>query len=360
MGYWELDLSTGQATTSLRHDNIFGFTEKLNDWNFDRFLEHTIEEDRATVEKAFTTKRSNTVEFSCRIRRSGDNAIRWLHVKGLAYVDDNVANGVAGVVIDVTNARETEEQLRQAQKMEAVGQLTGGIAHDFNNLLAGISGSIEMISTLTERGKFHDVDRFILSAQSSARRAATLTQRLLAFSRRQTLDPKPTEVNRLVAGMEDLIRRTVGPGVELEVVGAGGLWMTKVDSSQLESALLNLCINARDAMAPLGGHLTVETANKWLDDRAAKERDLPPGQYISLCVTDTGSGMDEEVIARAFDPFFTTKPVGQGTGLGLSMVYGFARQSGGQVRIYSELGEGTTICIYLPRYVGTVEPQLPA
>jgi len=250
---------------------------------------------------------------------------------------------------------EAQEALRQAQKMEAVGQLTGGLAHDFNNLLAGISGSVEVISRLIKRGTLADIDRFIQAAQNSTRRAAALTQRLLAFSRRQTLDPKPTDVNRLVSGMEELIRRTVGPTIELEVVGAGGLWMTKVDPSQLENALLNLCINARDAMAPNGGRLTLETANKWLDERAAKERDLPPGQYISLCVTDTGTGMEPAVIERAFDPFFTTKPLGEGTGLGLSMVYGFARQSGGQVRIYSELGKGTTMCIYLPRHIGASE-----
>jgi PAS domain S-box-containing protein len=254
---------------------------------------------------------------------------------------------------------EAQEELRQAHKMEAVGQLTGGIAHDFNNLLAGISGSIEVISALLKRGKLADIDRFISSAQNSTRRAATLTQRLLAFSRRQTLDPKPIDVNRLVTGMEELIRRTVGPTVELEIVGAGGLWLTKVDPSQLENALLNLCINARDAMAPNGGRLTLETANRWLDERGAKERDLVPGQYVSLCVTDTGTGMEPSVIERAFDPFFTTKPLGEGTGLGLSMVYGFARQSGGQVRIYSELGHGTTLCIYLPRYIGTTEEAQP-
>jgi CheY-like chemotaxis protein len=191
--------------------------------------------------------------------------------------------------------------------------------------------------------------------QSSVRRAAALTQRLLAFSRRQTLDPKPTDVNRLVGGMEELIRRTVGPGVELEVIGAGGLWPTRIDAPQLENSLLNLCINARDAM-PDGGRLTIETANKWLDERAAKERELQPGQYISLCVTDTGTGMPPDVVSRVFDPFFTTKPIGQGTGLGLSMVYGFVRQSGGQVRIYSEVGKGTTMCLYLPRYLGALEP----
>jgi CheY-like chemotaxis protein len=166
-------------------------------------------------------------------------------------------------------------------------------------------------------------------------------------------------MNRLIGGMDELIRRTVGPSIEVEVVGAGGLWTTIVDPSQLESALLNLCINARDAM-PEGGRITIETANKWLDDKAAKERDLPPGQYVSLCVTDTGTGMTPDIMAQAFDPFFTTKPIGQGTGLGLSMIHGFARQSGGQVRIYSEVGKGTTMCLYFPRFFGeNVEGETP-
>jgi PAS domain S-box-containing protein len=249
---------------------------------------------------------------------------------------------------------DAQDALRQAQKMEAVGQLTGGIAHDFNNLLAGISGSLELLEKRLGEGRLSGVDRYIEVAQSSARRAASLTQRLLAFSRRQTLDPKPTDINRLVAGMEDLIRRSVGPEIEVEVVGAGGLWLTRVDPSQLENALLNLAINGRDAM-PDGGRLTIETANKWLDQRAAGDRDLPPGQYVSLCVTDSGTGMTPEVVERAFDPFFTTKPLGQGTGLGLSMIHGFARQSGGQVRIYSEIGKGTTMCLYFPRFVGQLE-----
>ena len=244
-----------------------------------------------------------------------------------------------------------EEQLRQSQKMEAVGQLTGGLAHDFNNLLTGISGSLELLGTRASQGRLDSLDRYISAAQGAARRAAALTHRLLAFSRRQTLDPTPTDINRLIGGMEELIRRTVGSAVEIEVVGAAGLWTTLIDAHQLENALLNLCINARDAM-PDGGRITIETANKWLDDHAARERDLLPGQYLSLCVTDTGTGMTPEVISRAFDPFFTTKPIGQGTGLGLSMIYGFVRQSGGQVRIYSELDQGTTMCLYLPRHFG--------
>ena len=248
------------------------------------------------------------------------------------------------------NARaEVEEILRQSQKMEAIGQLTGGVAHDFNNLLTGIGGSLQMIKTRMEQGRMDAVDRYVAAAQDAVKRATALTHRLLAFSRRQTLDPKPTNVNRLVAGMEELIRRTVGPAIHLEVVGAGGLWSTLVDPNQLENALLNLCINARDAM-PEGGRLTIETANKWLDDRAAKERELTPGQYVSLSVTDNGTGMTPDVVAHAFDPFFTTKPLGAGTGLGLSMIYGFVRQSGGQVRIYTEEGKGTTMCLYLPRH----------
>ncbi|WP_375574623.1 hybrid sensor histidine kinase/response regulator [Paracidovorax oryzae] len=242
-----------------------------------------------------------------------------------------------------------QEALRQSQKMEAVGQLTGGLAHDFNNLLATISGSLELLNRRVAQGRFDDLARYVTVGQGAARRAASLTHRMLAFSRRQTLDPKPTDVNRLVRGMEELIRRTIGPETELEVVNAVGLWTTHVDPHQLESALLNLCINSRDAM-PGGGRLTIETANAWMDERAGRERDLPPGQYVSLCVTDTGTGMAPEVMRRIFDPFFTTKPIGMGTGLGLSMVYGFARQSGGQVRAYSEPGMGTTMCIYLPRH----------
>ncbi len=249
---------------------------------------------------------------------------------------------------------QAHEALRQAQKMEAVGQLTGGIAHDFNNLLAGISGSLEIIERRFAAGRTDGLERFIRGAQTSTQRAASLTQRLLAFSRRQTLDPKPTDVNRLVFGMEDLIRRTVGPAIRVEVVGAGGLWPARVDPAQLESALLNLAINARDAM-PTGGRLTIETANKWLEDRWARARDIPPGQYLSICVTDSGTGIPKDIVDRIFDPFFTTKPIGQGTGLGLSMIHGFVRQSGGQIRVYTEDGRGTTMCLYLPRYIGEVE-----
>jgi len=255
--------------------------------------------------------------------------------------------------------RQAEEALRQAQKMEAVGQLTGGIAHDFNNLLQGITGALDRAQHRIAADRVPEADRFLKAAMDSASRAASLTHRLLAFSRRQTLDPRPTDANRLIRGMEELVSRTMGPNVEVETVGAAGVWPIRVDPSQLENSVLNLCINARDAM-PNGGKLTIETANKWMDDRTARDRDIPPGQYVSLCVTDTGTGMAPEVIERAFDPFFTTKPLGRGTGLGLSMIYGFVRQSGGQVRIYSELGKGTTMCLYFPRFLGEVEDTAPA
>jgi signal transduction histidine kinase len=195
-----------------------------------------------------------------------------------------------------------EASLRQSQKMEAVGQLTGGLAHDFNNLLTGISGSLEMTNARLSQGKPDSVDRYIAAAQGAVKRAAALTHRLLAFSRRQTLEPRPTNINRFITGMEELIRRTVGPAIHIEVVGAGALWATLVDPNQLENALLNLCLNARDAM-PEGGRLTIETANRWLDERAARDRDIAPGQYVSLCVTDTGTGMAPDVAAHAFDPF---------------------------------------------------------
>ncbi len=255
------------------------------------------------------------------------------------------------VKVAIEQREQAEEALRQAQKMEAVGQLTGGIAHDFNNLLTGISGSLQMVETRIAQGRLDAVARYIDAGQGATKRAAALTQRLLAFSRRQTLDPKPTNLNRLITDMEELVRRTTGPNIEVEVVGAVGLWPVLIDQNQLENALLNLCINARDAM-PDGGRLTIETANRWLDGNAGTERDLAPGQYVSLSVTDTGIGMSKEMIGRIFDPFFTTKPLGQGTGLGLSMIYGFVRQSNGQVRVYSELGRGTTMSLLLPRYHG--------
>ena len=258
---------------------------------------------------------------------------------------------------DVTEQRQLEEALRQSQKMEAIGQLTGGIAHDFNNLLTGIGGSLELIRGRAAQGRVGEVGRYAAAALESVRRAGSLTNRLLAFARRQALDPKPASLNRLVEGMAELIRRTAGSAIAVRMALAEDLWPVLCDANQLESALLNLCLNARDAM-PQGGVLLIETANGAFErppDAAGESREA-----VSVIVSDTGVGMATEVAARAFEPFFTTKPLGQGTGLGLSMVYGFVRQSGGRVRLSSEPGRGTTARIDLPRHRGAPPEPLPA
>jgi PAS domain S-box-containing protein len=266
---------------------------------------------------------------------------------------------------DVTAQKEAEaelelarEALRQSQKMEAVGQLTGGIAHDFNNMLAVVIGSLDLLGR--RLGGNERALRYVDAASDGARRAALLTQRLLSFSRQQPLEPKPTNLNTLVAGMSDLLRHSIGADIRLETVLAGGLWRVEIDPNQLENVILNLVVNARDAM-PDGGCLTIETQNAHLDDRyAASNAGVMAGQYVMLAVTDTGAGMPDDVVTKAFDPFFTTKPVGKGTGLGLSQVYGFIKQSGGHVKIYSEPGHGTTVKIYLARLdAAATEPLAP-
>jgi PAS domain S-box-containing protein len=264
---------------------------------------------------------------------------------------------------EMAERERTEAVLRQSQKMEAVGQLTGGIAHDFNNLLTGIAGSLELIRTRVAQGRAVEIGSYVTAALGEVARASSLTHRLLAFARRQALDPKPIDANRLVGSIEDLIRRTVGPQVRLQTELASDLWTTLCDINQLENALLNLCINARDAM-PEGGRLTIATANTRLEALAAsQQREARAGDYVVLSVRDTGTGMSPDVAARAFDPFFTTKPLGQGTGLGLSMVYGFVRQSDGHVQIETAPGRGTAIHLYLPRYgsaQASDQPSQPA
>ncbi len=279
---------------------------------------------------------------------------------------ETLRHGITEVMVrSLRRIADLTEKLRQSQKMEAVGQLTGGISHDFNNLLTGIIGSMDLLRTRLAQGRLGEVDRFIDVAMACANRAASLTHRLLSFSRQQTLDPRPIDVNHLTASMEDLIRRTIGPAIHLQTVLSGDLWKTHCDANQLENALLNLAINARDAM-PDGGRLTIKASNAHLDDTyASRHPEVAAGQYVSVSVTDTGTGMAPELIARVFEPFFTTKPAGQGTGLGLSMVYGFARQSDGHAAIDSTVGRGTTVRIYLPRYLGqgdveASEPEPPS
>ena len=249
-----------------------------------------------------------------------------------------------------------EQALRQSQKMEAIGQLTGGIAHDFNNLLQGIIGALHVIGKRIAAGRIGEVDRFLTGALESANRAASLTHRLLAFARQQPVDPRPLDENELISSVEELLRRTIGETLQLNFVPAADLWLVRCDGNQLENAILNLAINARDAM-PSGGTLTLETSNRTLDVEEARARDVRPGEYVRLLITDTGSGMSPEIQARIFDPFFTTKAIGKGTGLGLSMVYGFVRQSDGSIKVDSALGRGTSIEICLPRYRGELEPE---
>ena len=390
IGTWLWDLPTDQFTVDEAFARAFGLDPALGrvGLHLEQVIATVHPDDKAGLVAAIEVAiaQGGAYAHQYRVQRA-DARYYWIEANGrVDHAPDGTPLSFPGVLIDVERRRaieaerdrvaaalrslndtleqrvaertaelmRAEEQLRQAQKMEAVGQLTGGLAHDFNNLLAGISGALELMSARINQGRVSEIDRYIVAAQGAAKRAAALTHRLLAFSRRQTLDPRPTNVNTLVNGMTELIQRTVGPSISVETVGASGLWPVLVDASQLENALLNLCINARDAM-PEGGRITVETANKWLDRDAARKHDVPEGQYLSLCVTDTGTGMTPDVIAKAFDPFFTTKPLGQGTGLGLSMIYGFAKQSGGQVRIYSEVGEGTTLCIYLPRHYGAAD-----
>ena len=256
----------------------------------------------------------------------------------------------ADLIAEAKARQAAEAQLRHSQKMQAIGQLTGGIAHDFNNMLAIIIGALDMAKRRMAKGDM-DIVKYVDGATDGARRAATLTQRLLSFSRRAPLSPNIIDINGLIKGMEELLRRTLGETIQLEFVLGGGLWSTNVDPGELENAVVNLAVNARDAM-PTGGRLTIETSNAYLDDEyAARHHEVEAGQYVVLTVTDTGSGMTQAVAERAFDPFFTTKGLAGGTGLGLSQVYGFVKQSGGHVKIYSEVAHGTALKIYLRRSV---------
>ena len=400
IGTWSWDVPGDKFTVDEAFATAFGFDPNLGrtGLSLSQVVETVHPDDQPGLAAAINEalRLGGPYAHQYRTRRL-DGQYRWLEANGRVDLGSNgEATLFPGVLIDIEARRAAEQErdraaadlrtltetleqrveertaalmqaedaLRQSQKMEAVGQLTGGLAHDFNNILAGIGGSLELMKARLAQGRIGDTDRYLAGAQGAVKRAAGLTQRLLAFSRRQTLDPKPSNINRIITDMHDLVTRSVGPGIDVEVAGAGGLWTAFVDVGQLENALLNLCINARDAM-PDGGKLTIETGNRWLDERAARDRGVEPGQYVSMCVSDTGTGMSQDVIARAFDPFFTTKPTGQGTGLGLSMVYGFAGQSGGAARIYSELGKGTMICIYLPRHHAdgleeeTLTPEAP-
>ena len=324
------------------------------------------EEDRAAGVPAGALARAAQEERyeaeGWRLRKDGTRF--WASVVIDRIVDDSGALvGFAKVTRDITERLETQEKLRQtqaqlaaSQKLEAIGQLSGGIAHDFNNLLMVVLGNLDTVRRQAKLlGENPKLERAIANAARGAQRAAALTSRLLAFSRRQALDPKPLNVNSFITGSVEFLQRSLGELVEIEAVGAPGLWLVEVDANHLESAILNLAINARDAM-PTGGKLTIEAANVFADHEYCRQNpEFSPGQYVAICVSDTGTGMSAETLSHVFEPFFTTKEPGQGTGLGLSQVYGFVKQSGGNVKIYSEAGQGTTVKIYLPRFTGSAE-----
>nr|WP_245218887.1 PAS domain-containing protein [Rubellimicrobium aerolatum] len=387
IGTWDWDVTGDRVFTSEQFARMYGLDPDRARAGLpvEEYVAGIHPDDRPEaarrIAEAVTTGGDYQMEYRVQTR---DGDVRWVIARGRCLLDAQARPvRFPGVTFDITERRaaeaalrelngtlerrvaeaiaereRVEEALRQSQKMEAVGQLTGGIAHDFNNMLAAVVGSLDLL-----RRRIGDGDprarRYVEAAMEGSRRAAVLTQRLLAFSRQQPLRPEPVDPNRLVQGMSDLLRRSLGAGIRLETVLSGGLWKASADPNQLENVILNLAVNARDAM-PEGGRLTIETANAWLDSRYASEHmGIPAGQYVQISVSDTGTGMPPDVAARAFDPFFTTKPVGQGTGLGLSMVYGFVKQTGGHVKIYSEAGQGTTVKIYLPRLSGPEAEAAP-
>lgn len=327
------------------------------------YTEQDRDQGRPQAALAVAARDGQFQEEGWRVRKDGSLFMAEVVINPILSRDGTLV-GFAKVTRDITERKQTEAALEQAranlaqsQKMEAVGQLTGGIAHDFNNMLTAILGSLELIDIRKEVFS-PTTNRMLQVMRHAADHGADLTRRLLAFSRKQSLEPAFADVNRLVAAMSELIRRTLGESVQVETVLAGGLWPAFVDTNQLESALLNLSVNARDARGDGGGRLTIETGNAYLDDTYARRHaDVTAGEYVVVAVSDTGGGMTREVMQRAFEPFFTTKGAGKGTGLGLSQVYGFIKQSGGHVELYSEPGHGTTVKMYLQRHVeqrGTV------
>jgi PAS domain S-box-containing protein len=379
---WQVEAGTVRLSPSARA--MYGLAEF--DGRYESWIATVHREDqvrlRATIQNALTAKQRE-FELDFRIVRPSDKELRWILARRLVFYDDGGKPvRVVGVSIDVTDQkrataqlhaftetleaavkdrtrqleaenearRKAEELLRQSQKMDAIGQLTGGVAHDFNNMLAVIISGTNLIERRLAKGE--DVKRLLNGISDAAYRAAELTNRLLAFSRQLPLEPKVIDANQMVKSISELLRQTLGEATVLETVLAGGLWKTHADAGQLENAILNLAINARDAM-PDGGKVTIETLNCHLDDDyVGNYPDLVAGQYVMIAVSDQGTGMSPETMDRAIDPFFTTKEVGKGTGLGLSQVYGFVKQSKGHLKLYSEIGHGTAVKIYLPRYYG--------
>jgi PAS domain S-box-containing protein len=347
MGSWDVGMSYDGVVRTARHDAIYGYDSPLPRWTLEGALDHFVPEDRETAQEAFRTAvETGRLDVEARIRRVNDGALRWVHIIGRTFLGPSGPDRIAGVIFDVTERRRIDDQLRQGQKMEAIGQLTGGIAHDFNNLLMIIGGSLEALSrrvTLDER-----VQKLLDAARTGVARGAKLNEQLLAFARRQDMREEVVCMNDLLPTFKTLLDRAVGETVIVDIEQAHELWSCKADPHQLETAILNLAINGRDAMDGRGT-LRLTTANTPVSEEEAKRFEAAPGDYVTISVSDDGVGMDADVASRVFEPFFTTKDVGKGTGLGLSQVYGFAKQSNGFVSLDSHVGEGTTVAIYLPR-----------
>ena len=341
MGSWDLNASTGAIRRSESHDQIFGYAQMLQSWTLQATLDHFIPEDRNAVARAFKNALTQgSIDVEGRIRNQNDAQTRLLQIKGKTYYDAGKPARIAGVLVDITERRALEEQLRQAQKIEAIGRLTGGVAHDFNNLLMVISGGLEMLGRKEDPARR---ERIMSGMRLAVERGSGLSRQLLAFSRSQALKPEPIDLTRVIGGMQSLLDRSLRGDVFVSTEFARDLWPVEVDPSELELVVLNLAVNARDAM-PDGGAIVIRAENV----ADLKETDLS-GDFVRLSVIDAGTGMSPEVLARVFEPFFTTKEIGKGSGLGLAQAHGFARASGGGVRIVSGLGKGTTLSLLLPR-----------
>ncbi|KQQ18806.1 ATPase [Methylobacterium sp. Leaf122] len=350
MSSWDIDYVAGTHRRSPRFDAVFGYADTGQSWDRETFLAHVVDEDRETAEDAFANvPKTGRLDLECRIRRA-DGAVRWIAMRGRVKSGEaDRPERIAGILMDRTDQHVTEEALRQAQKMEAIGQLTGGVAHDFNNLLTVIVGGLDMM--LRRPDQPDRVKRLAEAAMGAARRGEQLTQQLLAFSRRQMLRPQTLNPNRLLLDFRPLAERAATGAVELAFDLDPALDPIRIDPAQFESAVLNLIVNARDALEGRGGHarIAVTSRNVRLGTAAVADRGVPPGPYVVISVTDTGSGIPPDKLQRVFEPFFTTKEVGKGTGLGLSQVYGFTRSAKGFAQIESEVGKGTTVSLYFPR-----------
>jgi signal transduction histidine kinase/CheY-like chemotaxis protein len=352
MGSWELYLSTGSIHRTLQHDQMFGYAEMQPFWDIGMTLEHVVDEDQSLVRQAFfEAQLLGSIDVEARVRRGTGTENRWVHISGRTFYVDGAPARIVGVIADVTHRRAVEDRLRQAQKIEALGQLTGGVAHDFNNLLQVISGGLQILARQTDPRRR---DQIFASMKQAVDRGARLCRQLLAFSRRQALKPEAVDLKRLIGDMRELLNRSLRGDVQIHSAFADLLWCVEVDPGELELVILNLALNARDAM-PVGGTIDISAHNC----EALADHDLS-GDFVRLDIADSGVGMSPDILAHAFEPFFTTKEVGSGSGLGLAQAHGFAKASGGIVRIASSPGHGTLVSLFLPRTLKTPAyiPQL--